>query len=316
MKPKIFKSVDICSSAHNEEGIIDSFIETLLGTFNAAPQYEWRLVLVDNGSHDRTWEIISNYALRDSRVIGIKLSRNFGFDKAIMASLNESRSDVSIIMASDLQDDPAHFERFLDLYSQGFDHVYQIVTQRPSVTWVRRLLTSQFYRFGAYITDNRIIPNATDYRLISRRLRELLIQAPDQSRLNRAIVNYFSLPSVGIHIPRSLRISGESKSTSRYALSLGLRGIFSNSKRLLDYVGLMSLIFFLSTSFLLIVFSIFFVFVGVPFGGFGTIVGLILLLFSLNFLSLGIISQYLGIITELVQRRPQFVVDEVTSNVD
>jgi dolichol-phosphate mannosyltransferase len=316
MKPKVLKSVDICSSAHNEEGIIDSFIETVLGVFNATPQFEWRLVLVDNGSQDRTWEIISNYALRDSRVIGIKLSRNFGFDKAIMAALSESRSDVSIIMASDLQDDPAHFENFLDLYSQGFDHVYQIVTQRPSVTWVRRLLTSQFYRLGAYMTDHRIIPNATDYRLISRRLRELLIQAPDQSRLNRAIVNFFSLPSVGIHIPRSLRISGESKSTSRYALSLGLRGIFSNSKRLLDYVGLMSLIFFLSTSFLLIVFSVFFIFVGVPFGGFGTIVGLILMLFSLNFLSLGIISQYLGIITELVQRRPQFVVDEVTSNVD
>lgn len=316
MKPKILNSVDICSSAHNEEGIIDSFIETVLGKFNSAPQYEWRLVLVDNGSQDGTWERISNYASKDSRVIGIKLSRNFGFDKAIMAALNMSRSDVSIIMASDLQDEPMHFEKFLDLYTQGFDHVYQIVTQRPSVNWVRRFLTSQFYRLGAYITDYRIIPNATDYRLISRRLRDLLIQTPDQSRLNRAIVNFFSLPSVGIHIPRSIRISEESKSTFRYVFSLGLRGIFSNSKRLLDYVGLMSLFFFMTTSILLIVFSVFFIFVGVPFGGFGTIVGLILLLFSLNFLSLGIISQYLGIITELVQRRPQFVVDEVTSNVD
>ena len=254
------------------------------------------------------------YGFHRVLVVRIKLSHNFGFDNTIIASLTASQSDTTIIMASDLQDDPSHFESFLDLFVQGFDHVYQVVTERPSVTWVRRLLTSQFYRIGSHIAEQRIIPNATDYRLISRRLRELLIQTPAQSRLTRAIVNFFSFPSVGIHIPRSIRISGESKSTSRYALSLGLCGIFSNSKRLLDYVGLMPL-FFLSTSFLLIVFSLFFIFVGVPFGDFGTIRCLILMLFSVNFLSLGVISQYLRIITELVQRRPQFVVVEKTLNV-
>lgn len=256
------------------------------------------------------------YGFHRALVVRIKLFRNFGFDNAIIASLTASQSGASIIMASDLQDDPSHFESFLDLIVQGFDRVYLVVTERLSVTWVRRLLTSQFYCIGAHTAEQRIITNATDYRLISRRLRELPIQTPDQSRLNRAIVNFFSFPFVGIHIPQSLRISGESKSTSRYALSLGLRRIFSNLKRLLDYVSLMSLFFFLSTSFLLIVFSLFFIFIGVPFGGFGTIVCLILMLFSLNFLSLGIISQYLGIITDLIQRRLQFVVDEKTLNVE
>jgi dolichol-phosphate mannosyltransferase len=179
MKSNNLNTIDICSSAHNEEELIDLFIESVLQTFDAMPQYEWRLVLVDNGSQDGTWEKISNYSLRDPRVVGIKLSRNFGFDNAIIASLTSSQSDVSIIMASDLQDDPSHFESFLDLFIQGFDHVYQVVTERPSVTWVRRLLTAQFYRVGAHITEQRIIPNATDYRLISRRLRELLIQTPD-----------------------------------------------------------------------------------------------------------------------------------------
>lgn len=306
---QVVTSVDICTSAFNEEDALEEFISKTLEIFNQNPDLDWRLIIVDNGSLDQTWNILQGCANNDSRITAIKLSRNFGFECAILAALSVSRADASIIMASDLQDDPNNIPIFLQLYREGNEHVYQVVLDRPSISTLRRLLTKAFYSIGSSLTSGNIIPNGTDFRMISRRLREELLKIPDRSRLNRAILNFFAFKSTPVELPRSLRKTGQSKSTFKFALALGLRGIFSNSKRLLDYVGLLSIWMVLLTTIALLIAVTLFVFVGVPFGGFGTIVGLLLLLFALNFVALGIISQYLGIITEIVQARPLYVID-------
>ncbi len=304
------RSVDVCTSALNEEAVIGTFIQTTLETFDQLSNLECRLIVVDNGSQDRTWESIQAAANADPRITAIKLTRNFGFDCAILSALSLSSADASIVMASDLQDDPKDIPAFVDLYERGYEHVYQVVAERPSISVFRRLLTTLFYRVGNSLTSGSITPNATDFRMISRRLRHALLKTPDRARLNRAILNFFALKSSPIELPRSLRTTGKSKTSFRYALSLGLRGIFSNSKRLLDYVSLFSVWMVLLTFVALMVAVTLFFLIGVPFGGFGTIVGLLLLLFAMNFLSLGVIAQYLGIVTEIIQDRPLFVVDE------
>lgn len=303
------RSVDVCTSAHNEEGAIDPFMSAILELFHRYPNYAWRLIIVDNGSQDATWDKIEEIARQDSRIKGIKLTRNFGFESAIMAALDSSNADASIMMASDLQDNPNQIPLFIERFENGYDHVFQVVNDRPSISSTRRLLTKLFYQWGSFLTSGKITPNATDFRMISKRLRDLLMQTPDRSRLNRAILNFFAFRFAAIEIPRGYRETGRSKTNFKFALSLGIRGIFANSKRLLDYVGLLSLWMVGITGLTLFASVFLFIFIGVPFGGFGTIVGLLLLLFAFNFLALGIISQYLAIIMEIVQKRPIFVVD-------
>lgn len=307
-------SVDVCTSALNEEEVIRQFVNQVLEKFEEHKDITWRLIVVDNGSSDNTWKEIESLVSTESRVTGIKLTRNFGFDNAIIAALRESSADASIVMASDLQDDPKYIYDFIEKLREGYEHVYQVVLDRPSISRFRQLLTRIFYRVGSQLTYGSIVPNGSDFRIISRRLREALIAIPDQTRLNRAILSYFSVRATALNIPRGYRISGESKTSFRVALSLGIRGIFSNSKRLLDYVGILSIWMVLLTFCALLVAVFLFIFVGVPFNGFGTIVGLVLLLSALNFLALGIMAQYLGIITEIVQKRPLYVVDKVIGN--
>lgn len=304
------QSIDVCTSAFNEEEVIEKFVYATIESFDKNPTVRWRLIVVDNGSNDATWSKLLLLAKVIPNLTAIRLTKNFGFERAILAALDSSNADASIMMASDMQDNPEYFPLFLSLFHEGYENIYQVVTDRPSISPLRRILTQLFYKFGASLTSGGIVPNGTDYRMISRRLREALLKTPDRSRLNRAILTYFAHKSISIEIPRTFRTTGKSKSTFRFTLALGLRGIFSNSKKLLDYIGLLSVVVVGIMLVTLAIAVVLFIYVGVPFGGFGTIVGLLILLFTLNFLSLGVIAQYLAIVTEIIQNRPLYVVDE------
>lgn len=302
-------TLDIVSSALNESSNIENFYAALQKHLDTSG-YEWRLLIADNGSQDDTWKIIKNLAKSNSNIIGIKLARNFGFEYAIEAVLTHSTADASIIMASDLQDHPKYLQIFLNYFESGADHVFQLVKSRPGVSLTRRINTKLFYFFAAKFSRNAIIPNAGDFRLISRNFRNALSELPEKTRFLRAMSVYPGFKTVAIEVPREFRIKGKSKTSLAYALTLGIKGVLANSIYLIDILGIFSILFSFFTFLLVVAFTILWFFIGVPFGGFGTIVGIMLVGFSIIFVCFGILAQYISLIFVEVKNRPNYFIAE------
>ena len=302
-------TLDIVSSALNESSNIENFYAALKKHLDKSG-YQWRLLIADNGSEDDTWTIIKNLANSNSNVVGIKLARNFGFEYAIEAVLTLSKADASIIMASDLQDHPKYLHIFLKHFESGADHVFQLVKSRPGVSLTRRINTKLFYFFASKFSRKSIIPNAGDFRLISKKFRNALNELPEKTRFLRAMAVYPGFKNVAIEVPREYRVKGRSKTHLTYALTLGIKGVLANSIYLIDMLGLFSIIFSVFTSLLILVFAILWIFIGVPFGGFGTIVGIMLVGFSMVFICFGILAQYISLIFVEVKKRPNYFITE------
>jgi len=304
-------SLDVVSSALNESTNIKTFYEELSKHLNHT-KYNWRLLIADNGSSDDTWEIIQELAQSNLNVSGYKMSKNFGFENAIEAVLRESDADLSIVMASDLQDHPRFLEILLAQFELGAEHVYQVVEKRPGVGPIRRLNTKIFYALAKKFSRGSVVPNAGDFRLFSRKFREALLQMTESTRFLRAMAMYPGFRTVAVEIPRVARTKGKSKTNLFYALTLGVKGILANSIYLLDAVGIFSIIFSIFSFLATVIFSILWIVIGVPFAGFGTIVGVILLGLSLIFLCLGLMAQYLSLIYTELKNRPHYFISEVT----
>lgn len=311
MKNRKKRTLDIVSSALNEGLSIKKFYSTLQVYLDKS-DYNWTLIIADNGSSDDTWKAIESLAKKNSNIVGIKLARNFGFEYAIEAALVYSTADASIIMASDLQDHPKYFHLFLNQFEGGADHVFQVVKFRPGVGFVRKIYTKIFYHFASKLSKGAIIPNAGDFRLVSKKFRTALQQMPEKTRFLRAMATYPGFKNVAIEVPRETRIKGKSKMNLRYMLTLGVKGVLANSIFLIDSLGIFSIFFSILTFFLILISSMIWIFVGVPFGGFGTIVGIMLVGFSILFVSIGILAQYISLIYLEVKNRPNyFIVDRI-----
>jgi glycosyltransferase involved in cell wall biosynthesis len=302
-------SIDIVSSALNESSNVEQFYQEL-GTYLNDSGYSWRLLIADNGSSDDTWDVIQKLASKNENISGYKLSRNFGFEYAIDAVLRKSDADISIVMASDLQDHPKYLNVFLKHFEMGADHVFQVVEKRPGVGLIRRINTKIFYVLARKFSRGSVVPNAGDFRLFSRKFREALLEMPENTRFLRAMAMYPGFHTVAAEIPRIARSKGKSKSNLFYALTLGIKGVLANSLYLLDAVGIFSILFSAVSFLATIIFSLLWIFVGVPFAGFGTIVGVFLLGLSIIFLCLGLIAQYLSLIYTEVKKRPRYYISE------
>ena len=309
--PYTVKSIEIISPVFNEQECLPEFINQCLAIFSEIPQYEWGLTLVENGSTDNSWNIMQEKALHNPKIKLIKLSRNFGMDGGLTAGISQSRADAIILMASDLQDPPSAIPGFVEMWEKGYDNVYGIVTKRGGVPLIRRMNSQIFYFVANRLTGNLIPRNVSDFRLLSKRMYSALYSMKEANRVVRGMIAWLGFKSVGIDVERAPRYGGQSKAHSWRVIGIGVRAILANSYlplRLISFLG-----FFVSLgSILSLVFTtILFLFYGVPFPGFGTIISLILLLFGILFLILGILSEYIGMIYEEVKMRPNFVIEEV-----
>lgn len=303
-------TVDIVSSALNESSNVINFYEELKKYLDGSG-YKWRLLIADNGSTDNTWAVIQNLAKNKKNVSGYRMSRNFGFEYSIEAVLRKSNADISIVMASDLQDHPKYLHIFLEHFEMGAEHVFQVVEKRPGVGPIRRFNTRIFYVLARKFSRGSVVPNAGDFRLFSRKFREALLEMQESTRFLRAMSMYPGFHTVAVDIPRVARLKGNSKSNLFYALTLGVKGVLANSLYLLDIIGIFSILFSVFSFIATIVFSLLWIIVGVPFAGFGTIVGVFLLGFSVLFLCLGLVAQYLSLIYTEVKQRPHYYISEI-----
>ena len=164
------KLISIITSAYNEEGCIDELSRQLQAVFYENKMYDFEAIIIENGSMDGTYEKLIKIREKDPRFKIVQLSRNFRMDGGITAGLQYAKGDAAVIMTANLQDKPSIINDFIKKWEEGYDHVYGIVKSRPGKGIFRRLNSLLFYILINKMTDNMIPKNASDFRLIDKKV--------------------------------------------------------------------------------------------------------------------------------------------------
>lgn len=305
------KLISIVAPAYNEQDNIPELATQLRAVFAANPEYDFEVVIVENGSRDATWERLLAECAADPRFKAVQLSRNFGADGGITAGLTYVTGDAAVLMVADLQDPPEMITPFIKKWEEGYENVYGIVTRRTGSSAMRRANSQLFYWLINKLTGGSFPRNASDFRLVDRKVYETVNQMGERNRFLRGMFFWSGFRSVGIEHERPARFAGESKATTAHVVGLAIRGILSYSYvplRLITYMGLVVSAF--AFTFLIYIVIARIVGFGIPFAGFGTIMGVMLLMFGFLFTMLGVVAEYVGLIYEEVKQRPTFVVRE------
>jgi len=304
------KSIAVVAPVFNEEECILEFIRQITEVFDNNQEYSWRLILVENGSTDESWNLIKGALQSRIEIDVIRLSRNFGMDGGLSAGLKFVREDAVILMVSDLQDPPEAIPLFVKKWEEGFDNVFAIVSKRNGVPLLRRINSQIFYLIANKMTGNLIPKNVSDFRLLSKRVYQQLIRLEEVNPVLRGLVAWLGFESTGIRVERAPRFGGKSKAYSWKVIGLGIRAILAHSLIPLRFISLMGAVLAIGALVTLIATTVLFLTSGVPFPGFGSLLTVIVFLFGLLFSMLGLIAEYVGMTYQEVKRRPNFIVKE------
>jgi len=304
------KLISLIIPAYNEEDCVDELFTRLKNIFETEPQYDFEVVIVENGSLDSTWAKLQNIAGQDSRFKILKLSRNFRMDGGLTAGLDYIKGDACVLMTADLQDPPELIPQFLRYWEQGYENIYGVITKRDGTGPIRTMNSKLFYWLAGKLTDGRIPRNASDFRLVDKKVYIAVKGMTERNRFVRGLFAWAGFKSIGVPMERPPRFGGVSNAHTLKVLDLAFKGIFAHSYKPLRLITVFG--FILSALSFISILPLFFLwlFVGVPFAGFGTLVGLFLLVFGIVSLMLGILSEYVGLIYEEVKARPNYVVSE------
>lgn len=302
------KLVSIVVPAYNESECVDELARRLGAMMDSEPTYDFEAIIVENGSFDDTYEKLLAIRDADPRFKIIQLARNFRMDGGLTAGLEHATGDAAVIMTADLQDPPELIPTFLRRWEEGYENVYMIVSERQGTGPLRRFNSEAFYWIAGKMTGGAIPKNASDFRLVDRRVYETVNTMQERNRFVRGLFAWVGFKSIGVEHERPPRFGGESKAHTFKVLDLASKGILAHSYLPLRLITGTGLVISGISLVALVIFAIRFWVDGVPFPGFGSIISLMLLMFGLLFLFLGVISEYVGLIYEEVKQRPNYVV--------
>jgi dolichol-phosphate mannosyltransferase len=308
------KLVSVIIPAFNEEGCLQELANRLIAVFNTEPKYDFEVVIVENGSTDKSWEILKGVCDTYSNIKGVRLSRNFRMDGGLTAGLEFIKGDACVLMTADLQDPPELIPSFLRKWEEGWENVYGVITRRKGTGLIRTMNSKIFYKVAFKLTSGKIPKNASDFRLVDRKVYETVKTMKERNRFVRGLYGWVGFKSVGIEMERPPRFAGKSNAHTFLVLDLAFKGIFANSYKPLRLITLVGFTVSAISFFSIPILALLWIIKGVPFAGFGTLIALVLLLFGLLSLMLGVISEYIGLVYEEVKERPNFIVSEVYEN--
>ena len=306
---------------YNEEEVLPETARRLgdkLAALTAAGKIspDSRVLFVNDGSKDRTWELIRGLHARDPRFLGADLTRNRGHQNALLAGLMtaKDRCDMAISMDAELQDDVDAVDAMVDAYHQGCDIVYGVRSSRKKDTFFKRFTAEAFYRLMNRMGAETVF-NHADYRLMSRRALEGLSQFKEVNLFLRGIVPMIGYTTGTVEYERGERFAGESKYPLKKMVAFALEGITSLSTKPIRMVtGLGFLIFLVSI--LMLIYSIVRWATGATILGWASVICSVWAIGGLILLSLGIIGEYIGKIYLETKGRPRFLIRELLEDED
>ncbi|MDF1494395.1 glycosyltransferase family 2 protein [Caproiciproducens sp. CPB-2] len=300
---------------YNEEEVLPETVKRLTIKMNSMIKAgradgKSRMLLVDDGSRDRTWELISGYCEENTLVSGIKLAHNRGHQNALLAGLMTAKEycDCAISLDADLQDDIEVLDQFVDKFTDGCDVVYGVRNKRETDTTFKRTTAQGFYKFMKVLGVD-VVYNHADYRLMSRRALDALSEYKEVNLFLRGIVPLIGYRSDYVYYDRNERFAGESKYPLKKMLSFALDGITSFSVKPLKMISTLGIVLSL-LSILGLIYALVSYFMGLAVAGWTAIVCSIWLLGGIQLLCLGVVGGYVGKIYSEVKARPRFRIEE------
>lgn len=305
------KLISVITSAYNEEDCIETLSERLKAIFTQKKsQYQFEVILVDNGSTDKTFEKMIAINKKHPEFKIVQLTRNFTVFGGLTAGLHYANGDAAITMYADLEDPTELILSFIEKWEQGYDNVYGIIKERQR-NLIRNANSRLFYWGMNFLSGGLIPKNVADYRLMDKKVYKTLNNMPEKKRFLRGMVAWAGFKSHGIEYDRAPRHAGRSKASTLAVLRLAIEAVFSFSYVPIRIIsGLGALLSLISFSFLIAIFINFLFFAG-PFKGFATLLCSIFLLFGFLFCILGVLGEYIKMIYEEVKGRPTFIVNKV-----
>jgi polyisoprenyl-phosphate glycosyltransferase len=302
------KLLSIVIPMYNEEEVFPLLKEKLLAMRRDLTS-DVEMILVDDGSADRTYELMHEWAAEDAGVKLIALSRNFGHQIAITAGMDASSGDAVVIMDADLQDPPSLIPDMIRSYCDGYDVVYGQRTEREGETWFKRATASMFYKLMRRFVDKRLPANTGDFRLMSRRVIEDLRRIREHDRFVRGIVAWVGFPQKALPYKRAGRAAGTTKYPFFKMLKLATNAVLSFSTlplRIITWVGFLSVL----ASFGFIARTLYQYFANPQelVLGWASLAILISFFSGVILLSIGMLGIYVGKIHTEVQGRPLYLV--------
>ena len=273
-----------------------------------------RALFVNDGSKDRTWEIIQTLHAEDHLFSGVNLSRNRGHQNALLAGLTTAArfADVTISMDADLQDDINAMDRMLDAYHAGCDVVYGVRSSRKTDTFFKRFTAEVFYKLMRGMGVD-IVFNHADYRLMSRRAVEGLCEFEEVNLFLRGMVPLVGFNSTTVEYERAPRFAGESKYPLKKMLAFALDGITSFSVKPLRLILSVGLVIFL-LSIVMLLWTLIRRIAGHTVTGWASLMWSIWMIGGIQLLSLGVIGEYIGKVYGESKRRPRFIIERVIND--
>jgi glycosyltransferase involved in cell wall biosynthesis len=301
------KLLSVVAPIYNEEALIEEFYGRVC---RALQGFRFEIVLVDDGSSDRSGEILERLADSDPRVSVVFLSRNFGHQTALTAGLDHARGDAVVMLDADLQDPPELIPTMLQHWREGCDVVYAVREQRDGESRFKLTTARWFYKLFDKLAQVELEHNAGDFRLLDRRALDALLSMRERNRFLRGMTVWVGYRQAAVPYRRDPRYAGETKYTLSKMLRFSLDAMSSFSHRPLQLATLFG--FVISTlAFIAIPVVVALRIVGSYLPGFGTLTIAVLLLGGIQLIALGIIGEYVGRIYDEVKGRPLYLVKAV-----
>jgi dolichol-phosphate mannosyltransferase len=298
--------LSVVAPMYEEEEIVGRFAERVAAALDGV---DYELILVDDGSRDRTAEAMAEVAASDPRVKVVALSRNFGHQPALTAGLDHARGDAVVMLDGDLQDPPEVIPRMLEHWRHGIDVVYAVRQQRLGETRFKRTSARWFYKLFRRLTRMDLPVESGDFRLMDRRALDVLLGMPERNRFLRGMTVWIGFTQAAVPFVRDERTTGVTKYPLRRMLRFSFDAITSFSSAPLQWATFLGFVFS-GIAFLAIPLAIVARYTNIYERGVPTTIVVVLLLGGIQLITVGIIGEYVGRIYDEVKHRPLYVVRE------
>ncbi len=304
------KKISILVPCYNEEKSLPLLHERLGALMDGMPQYDWEVVMVNDGSRDDTLAVMRSLHAADPRMCYIDLSRNFGKERAMLAGFDHATGDCMVIMDADLQHPPEVIPEMIKHWEEGWEDVYARRNTRGKESWLRRRLTLAYYRLLQRTTRTDVLQNVGDFRLLDRKCVDAIAQMREIERYTKGLYSWIGFRKKEITFDQQDRVAGDSSFSMFKLMGLAIQGITSYTTaplRLATLLGFaVSIVAFIYMLYVLVRTLLY----GDPVAGYPTLIIVILFLGGVQLISLGIIGEYLGRIFNESKNRPVYLVRE------
>ena len=304
------KKISILIPAYNEQETLELLHNRLIKLADNNKSYDFEFLFINDGSRDKTLDIIKGYAKTDNRIAYVNLSRNFGKEIAMMAGFDYVTGDATVIIDADLQDPPELIPKMIKYWEDGYDDIYAKRNSRQGETWFKKMSSQWFYRILQKSTSIPIQIDTGDFRLLDRRCIEALKQIRESQRYTKGMFSWIGYKKKEITYDRDPRVAGDSKWNYFKLINFAIDGITSFTTaplRISSFFGfIISLIAFIFIVIVIVKTALF----GDPVSGYPSLMAVVLFLGGIQLVSLGIIGEYIGRIFNETKQRPLYFIEE------